>query len=190
MTKIQFGSSGNLLDGWLNLQEHQCDISKPLPYQSDSVDFLFAEHVVEHVAPGEGYRFFKECRRVLRTGGVVRIVVPDISKIWLHCDAKYLALLQEGMKTWWPAAGLQLPSDNYFPNEVDAVESLIFCHGHKSVYTEDMLMLLMEVAGLDVTPCDYMKSQHPELHEIDSHWKYMGLENCILESCVCEGTKK
>jgi SAM-dependent methyltransferase len=190
MTKIQFGSSGNLLDGWTNLQEHECDISKPLPFQSDSADFLFLEHVLEHVTPHEGYRFLKEALRVLKPGGVVRIIVPDIEKIWLHCDDRYLSLLQEGMKNWWPAAGLMLPHNGYRPTEVDAVESLIFCHGHKSIYNENLLMLLMEVAGFDVTPCDYMKSQYPELNEIDSHWKYMGLENCILESCVAEGTKK
>ncbi len=190
MTKIQFGSGGHKLDGWLNLEEHQADITKPLAFKTDSVDFALIEHCLEHVSPQNGYRFLQEARRILKPNGVLRVIVPDISKVWLHCNGRYLALLQDGLRTWWPAAGITIPHSGYVPTEIDAVETLIFCHGHKAVYNEDLLSLLMEVAGFDVTPCDYLKSNHPELNGVDCHHRYMGLENCILESCVCEGTKK
>jgi SAM-dependent methyltransferase len=188
--KIQFGHGGHILDGWMNLEQHQADITKPLAFKNDSVDFILIEHCLEHVTPAEGYRFLKEALRILKRKGVIRVIVPDLHKMWLHCDDRYLSLLQAGLRTWWPAAGLMIPHEGYKPTAVDAVESLIFCHGHKSVYNEDLLSLLMEVAGFDCTPCDYLKSNHKELDGVDSHWRYMGLENCVLESCVVEGTKR
>jgi SAM-dependent methyltransferase len=188
--KIQFASGGNQLDGWLNLQEHDGDITKPLAFKNDSVDFIFIEHGLEHVTPQQGYKFLLEAYRILKSGGVIRVIVPDISEIWAECSLDYLSMLKEGRKTWWPAANWKpVPSDDCNPSSEDAVETLIFCHGHQAVYTSELLIVLIDTAGLGAQRCEYGKSDHPELNGIDSHWKYMGLENCILESCVVEGTK-
>lgn len=48
MRKIQFGCGGNKLDGWENY-DRDVNISKPLPFEDNSIRFIFAEHVLEHV---------------------------------------------------------------------------------------------------------------------------------------------
>lgn len=187
MTKIQFASGGNHLDGWLNLEESNGDITKPLAFENDSVDFIFIEHGLEHVTPQQGYKFLLESYRILKSNGVIRVIVPDVQKVLRESNEQYFGLLREGVKTWWPAA-------NWLGNyevitKKDAVETLIFCHGHQSIYTSSLLETLMLTVGFTTLTGFYGRSSHPALHDIDSHWKYMGLENCILESCVCEGTK-
>lgn len=188
--KLHIGHGGHMLDGWQNLEQHQCDITKPLDFKNDSADFILIEHVLEHVTPQQSYRFLLESHRILRSEGVIRVVVPDIRKVWMLANTEYLSLLKDGIKTWWPAGMWKdAPPDDYQPTKKDAVETLIFCHGHQAIYTQSLLETLVSAVGFRAVPCQYRKSKHPELDGVDSHWKYMGLENCILESCVVEGTK-
>src|SRR5439155_644179 len=162
--RIQFGHGGHMLDGWINLEQHQADITKPLAFKDDSVDFILIEHCLEHVSPQDGYKFLLNAHRILKPSGVIRVVVPDIEKVWLHCDDRYKSMLKESAAKWWTAAGLPVNINLPFePTDRDAVEALIFCHGHKSIYTEELLGILMEIAGFDTVPCEYRKSNHPEL---------------------------
>jgi predicted SAM-dependent methyltransferase len=54
------------------------DAANGLPLQSGSVDALYSSHMLEHLDRQEAVIFLKEARRVLRIGGVIRLVVPDI----------------------------------------------------------------------------------------------------------------
>jgi len=46
-------------------------------FPSDSVDLLYASHLLEHVPRGELIKTLKEWKRVLKKGGVLRFGVPD-----------------------------------------------------------------------------------------------------------------
>jgi predicted SAM-dependent methyltransferase len=187
MLKLHIGAGPNHLEGWENLQQYQCDITKPLPFGSDSVDFLFLEHVLEHVTPLEGFRFLKEARRVLKPGGVIRVVVPDVVKIWQLADDDYFDFVDKQMDVWWKAAGAGSPQHPC--DDKTAFETILCCHGHKAAYTKELLYAFIAAAGLDVIPAEYGESKFPELNGIDSHWKLMGIERCKLESVVAEGKK-
>ena len=78
--KLHLGCGKVFLDGWEN-HDSDVDICKPLPFVNDSVDFIFTEHVIEHITPSDGWRFFVECKRVLRVGGVIRTAFPDAARI-------------------------------------------------------------------------------------------------------------
>jgi SAM-dependent methyltransferase len=58
-----------------------CDLRKPLPFADASADACYASHVLEHFGREHARAFLMQCRRVLRSGGVVRIVVPDLENI-------------------------------------------------------------------------------------------------------------
>ena len=57
------------------------DLRKRLPVEENVWDVVYASHVLEHFSCGEARSFLKECYRVLRPGGVLRIVVPDLEMI-------------------------------------------------------------------------------------------------------------
>lgn len=57
------------------------DIRAPLPFPDSSADAVYHSHVLEHLDPHTGARFIRECRRILKPGGVLRIAVPDLEAI-------------------------------------------------------------------------------------------------------------
>ena len=58
-----------------------CNASKRIPESNESVDLIYACHIVEHLDQEETSIFFNECNRVLKPGGIVRVVVPDFDKL-------------------------------------------------------------------------------------------------------------
>jgi predicted SAM-dependent methyltransferase len=53
------------------------DLRNPLPFRDATVDGIFCSHTFEHFAHEQTLRLARECRRVLRPGGVLRVGVPD-----------------------------------------------------------------------------------------------------------------
>lgn len=48
-----------------------------LPFDDDSIDFVFSEHFFEHLFLDESLALLRECYRVMKPFGVVRTCVPD-----------------------------------------------------------------------------------------------------------------
>jgi SAM-dependent methyltransferase len=57
------------------------DVRDGLPYADDSFDVVYGSHVVEHVDTIVAGRLLRECLRVLKPAGIVRLVVPDLEAI-------------------------------------------------------------------------------------------------------------
>jgi predicted SAM-dependent methyltransferase len=72
-TNVNFVSTGdgviphNLLQG--------------IPFGNESFDVIYHSHVLEHFTKEDGANFIKECYRVLKPNGVLRIAVPDLEQI-------------------------------------------------------------------------------------------------------------
>jgi len=66
------------------------DIRKGLPFPADHFDACYSSHVLEHMTRLNGEKLLRECFRVLRPRGVIRIAVPDLEQI----ARQYLAALE------------------------------------------------------------------------------------------------
>lgn len=82
--KANIGCGGSPLPGWANLDlvTHpgviRWDCRHGLPFDDQSVKFIFAEHLYEHFErPSGTSSFLAECMRCLEPGGVLRVIVPD-----------------------------------------------------------------------------------------------------------------
>lgn len=53
------------------------DLSNGIPFADGSVDMCYCSHFLEHLDRTVAPSFLCECQRVLKVGGVIRIVVPD-----------------------------------------------------------------------------------------------------------------
>lgn len=53
------------------------DVSSGLPFEDNTIDMVYHCHVLEHIDRDKVAGFLLEVKRVLRTGGIHRIVVPD-----------------------------------------------------------------------------------------------------------------
>jgi SAM-dependent methyltransferase len=62
-----------------NIMVH--DLSKGIPFPDGSVDAVYHSHTLEHLDRGIVPSVFAEIRRVLKVGGIQRIVVPDLEQL-------------------------------------------------------------------------------------------------------------
>jgi len=51
---------------------------KKIPFAEKSVDYIFTSHFLEHIKKYEALRFLKNSYRCLKSGGILRISVPDL----------------------------------------------------------------------------------------------------------------
>jgi predicted SAM-dependent methyltransferase len=86
--RLSIGSGSKVPDGWLGLDfrergpaVYSADLRRPLPLPDACVDAILAEHILEHMFLDDGIRLLDECHRVLRPGGVIRVVSPDAELI-------------------------------------------------------------------------------------------------------------
>jgi predicted SAM-dependent methyltransferase len=56
------------------------DATKQIPLKNESVSLLYSSHMLEHLDKAEAILFLKEARRVMGRMGVIRLVLPDLSK--------------------------------------------------------------------------------------------------------------
>lgn len=105
---VQYGAGSSAPDGWLNFDASPTlrieripfiglkigpllrqpvifprstlygDIIKGLPVEDDSVDGLYASHVLEHLSLVDMRRALANSLRVLKPGGIFRLIVPDL----------------------------------------------------------------------------------------------------------------
>jgi predicted SAM-dependent methyltransferase len=57
----------------------RADVRKRIPFSDSSVGCIYSSHTFEHFTYQESRAVARECHRVLRPGGVLRIVVPDLA---------------------------------------------------------------------------------------------------------------
>lgn len=57
------------------------DATKSLPLKDSSVDYIYSSHMIEHLSQIGALSFLKEAKRALKSGGILRIVVPDLKII-------------------------------------------------------------------------------------------------------------
>jgi SAM-dependent methyltransferase len=54
------------------------DIRKPFPWGDGTIDVIYTSNTIEHLKKRDGETCLRECARVLRPGGIVRVVVPNL----------------------------------------------------------------------------------------------------------------
>jgi SAM-dependent methyltransferase len=62
------------------------DLTRRFPFPDASLDAIYGSHVFEHLHTDVAEHCLRECRRVLRPGGILRIAVPDLDNMVAHYD--------------------------------------------------------------------------------------------------------
>jgi predicted SAM-dependent methyltransferase len=52
-----------------------------IPFAENTFDFVYHSHVLEHFTKDDGIKLIKECYRVLKPGGILRIAIPNLESI-------------------------------------------------------------------------------------------------------------
>ena len=189
--KLQIGCGGNLLDGWLNtgISLRECragiylDAGKRFPFPDASFDYIFSEHLFEHLTYPQAINMLKESYRVLKPGGVMRVATPNLRfLLGLYQDPENL-LHKRYIE--YTAKNGNLP-----PTAVFVINRFHTAWGHQIVYDKETLTTLLEQAGFkDVCSCEVSQSSHPALNGVEGHFKSLPAEFNSLETMVLEATK-
>lgn len=172
---IQLGSGGlNLSTPWRNF-DMDMDITRPLPFSSETIRYIVAGHVIEHITPAEAWAFLKECARVLMPGGVLRLSFPDITRLDRHCPQAY----RDAVKAVGHGDG----------SKESCIHAVVCSYGHKAVWTPETMWAAFSAVGLKPRAAQYGESSDPVLRGVDLHHRTVGMEVAKAETSVMEGVK-
>lgn len=152
------------------------DLGKPFPWDDDSVDVVYSSHTLEHLDRQAGRHFLGESFRVLRPGGLVRIVVPDLRAIvesYLQGEVSapdFVDRLQ---------AGYVFPEDGFLKRKL----APFFRYPHRCMYDAPSLLRILDEIGFDARSRGAFDSDIPDIDVIE-------LEGRTQDAVIVEGSKR
>jgi predicted SAM-dependent methyltransferase len=140
--------------GWVNVDAFPApgvncvvDCRTSLPFPDGSVRVIYTEHFFEHLdSEDEVPRFLAECHRVLRPGGLLRVIVPDMEQyLRAYCEEGWSSL--ERVRPLEP--GLVDPYVKCSYNTKMELVNAVFrqAHQHKYAYDFETLAATLSRAG-------------------------------------------
>jgi len=124
------GNLFNKIDLWL-------DVRNGLPFSSNSVDSIYSTHMFEHFYPDELESLLRECARVLKPGGGIRLIVPNLTSA--------ISAYSQKQSAWF--------SDS-FPRHFDSLggrfANFVFCDGqHRTAFDFSYFDEVLRQAGFN-----------------------------------------
>jgi predicted SAM-dependent methyltransferase len=167
---LNLGAGRVGFERWVNVDSFRgknidcvSDIRKKLPFDNASVRGIFCEHFLEHLDYTEEVpHFLSECYRVLKPGGVIRIIVPDAEKYLRGYAAGGWKELSRVRKL---SEGQRDPAGFSYNTRMELVNEIFRQGGqHKFAYDGETLEFLLRRYGFQgVKKQEYLKSLMPEL---------------------------
>ena len=145
------------------------DIGEPLPFEDGSVDWIYAEHLLEHVTPRVAVGWLAELRRILSPGGLLRLTTPDLARYvqgYLDGDGFYakhrrrLALMR---------VGPPMPERKAF-----MLNQIFYLYGHQWIYDLEEVEFVLRQAGFaaaDVRTRAYREGARPDVAALDTAFR-------------------
>jgi predicted SAM-dependent methyltransferase len=190
--KLHIGCGWRLLDGWLNTDLElipdvmEMDATQRFPFGDGTFQYVYTEHMIEHVPYPQGIYMLRECHRVMRNGGVIRVITPDLAAM-MRLYGGDLSADQKKYLSWF--CQTFVPAE-YPPGAVSTINAMFRLWGHQFIYDEATLADAMRAAGFSsVTRWSLGESDHSDLQDLGNEQRYPeGMLNC--ESLTLEGRKQ
>jgi len=188
--KLNIGAGGAPMPGWLNSDIEpktkgilQLDATQKFPIGDNSFDYIYSEHMIEHITYNDAKRMISECFRILKPGGVIRISTPDLSfLVDLYKDNKsevQTQFIRHSTDIW-----LDTPYSSVF-----VINNYVRAWGHQFIYDSEVLGNLLKQFGfVKINTFQALESKDKQLQNLENvQRKPQGLIE--LESLSMEGTK-
>lgn len=152
--KVVFGGHWSDNPGWLLLTEHDQDITRPLRFGDCTVDVVFSEHVIEHVAFVGAVHFLQESFRILKDGGICRIICPMLDRFITAdlSDDNGRRYVQNSLMPYFAIEQAVLANTLLLTGIPDDPLPFMFNflymgHGHQFIWTSGLMMKVLQAIG-------------------------------------------
>lgn len=88
MKLVNLGCGQSYHSDWINIDCKPTgpgvivhDLGAGLPFADGEVDAVYSSHLLEHFPKWQAPEFLRECLRVLKPGGILRVAVPDLEQL-------------------------------------------------------------------------------------------------------------
>jgi predicted SAM-dependent methyltransferase len=177
--KLHLGCGMCLLPGFIHIDlldaphvDLRCHIEQ-LPLPDGAADMIYASHVLEHFGRWQVDTVLKEWHRVLRTGGIIRLAVPDFSAVVEMYESEGLKDGRSGLM------GLVCGGQR---NGYDF---------HKIIFDEPFLSFLLRQAGFhSIQRWDWRQTDHAHIDDFSqAYLPHLDKEKGRLMSLNLEAIK-
>lgn len=161
--KLCLGSGAAPLAGWINVDIQRpadvlLDVRFGIPLADGSVDFVYSEHLIEHLTLEDGLKHFAECLRLLKPEGVLRMATPDLAD-----------LVKDYSTDWRRHDWVQWSDNRWIDSGTRMLNIAVRAWGHQYMYDFDELSLRVRQAGFEtVCRSELGASSHPELRGLET----------------------
>ncbi|MBN1600232.1 MAG: methyltransferase domain-containing protein [Chitinispirillaceae bacterium] len=151
------------------------DLTRKLPWADSSIDTVYSSHTLEHFNKEDGRRLLSECQRVLRQGGILRIVVPDLMyEVTEYIEGRTLA------DDFIERLGVLNGTTN---RTLKSKLTTFFQFPHKCMYDNSRLIEIFNEIGFDAYKKNAFDSDIEDIHVIE-------LEGRTQNAVIVEGRKR
>ena len=188
--KLVLGCGASVLKGWLNSDFEPAgnevvylNVTARFPFPDDVFDYVFTEHMIEHISYADGLHMLRECFRVMKPGGRIRISTPNL---------EFLLDLHRSDKSPLQEEYIRVQAEKWRVNRQDThvINYYVREWGHCFIYDEIGLKCAMEKAGFrEIERCALHESQWPALANLENESR-MEPGFLKLETLTLEGTKQ
>ena len=132
-----------------------------IPIQSNQLDTVYHSHFLEHLNDQDGRHFIEECFRVLKSGGVMRFLVPDL-ELW---SRNYINGNQEFFDHY---RNMWLPDHDRYKTNGQIFMGALHNHEHKMGYDFETCKYILERTGFtSVVKVQYGVGNIPSIDRLE-----------------------
>jgi predicted SAM-dependent methyltransferase len=143
----------------------RADIRRGLTFPDRFASFIYSSHLIEHMSRWQGLAFLRECHRVLRPGGVVRLATPDLADIVERYRRR------EAPRGPTPADSFMHDMWTFREHQERPAQRLVrrlMTAPHQWVYDAESLSFLLGEAGFgNIEVCRYREGSVPDLPALE-----------------------
>ncbi len=163
------------LNGTSNTYMLNHDLRLGIPAADNTLDLVYHSHMLEHLTYQEGILFIKNCLRVLKPGGTMRVLVPDL-ELWINAYVNNNTFFFD-----------QYRRDGGIDKDIYVTKAAVFMgmlhnHEHKCGYDFESLKWLVEYVGfVDVKRTLYASGEVDDLEIIEPMEPLKIMESLCIE---------